>query len=261
MPYADVNGLHMYYETQGEGRPLILIHGGMMSGAAFGPVREMLAKGRKVYAVDLQAHGRTADIDRPIHPKTMAGDIIAMIEQLRLGKVDLMGYSLGAGTALWTAILRPDLVRKVVACSTVLRDTAFYPEIRAQQAQMKTDEAVAGMKQTPLYTSYTAVAPRPEDFGRLFTKLADLMREPMDATKEVAKITAPVLLVQADADIVPPSYAVELFNMLGGGKRDGGWMGEGIPKSHLAILPGLTHYNIGESPELARVAIPFLDAD
>jgi pimeloyl-ACP methyl ester carboxylesterase len=162
---------------------------------------------------------------------------------------------------MWVAILRPDLVRKVVACSTVLRQDAFYPEIRAQQTQMDSDAAVEGMKQTPMYTSYAAVAPRPEDFGRLFKKLAALMREPMDATKDVATIKVPVLVVQGDSDIVPPSHAVELFGLLGGGKRDGGWMGENVPKSRLAILPGLTHYNIASSPELARVAIQFLDAD
>jgi len=261
MPYVDVNGLHMYYEKEGSGRPLVLLHGGMGDGRMFGPVRTMLAKGRTVYAVDLQGHGRTADIDRPIHPRTMAGDIIAMIEQLRLGKVDLMGYSLGSGTAIWTAILRPDLVRKVVACSTVLRDTAFYTDIKAQQAQMDADATVEAMKQTPMYTSYTAVAPRPEDFGRLFKKLAALMAEPMDATEDVRKITVPVLVVQGDSDIVPPSHGVEFFGLLGGGKRDGGWMGEGVPKSRLAILPGLTHYNICAAPPLADVAIPFLDAD
>ena len=141
MPYADVNGLHMYYETEGQGRPLILIHGGLMSAGMFGPMRTELAKARKVIAVDLQGHGRTADIDRPLDPKAMAGDIVALIEQQKLGRVDLMGNSLGAGVALWVAILRPDLVRKVVACSTVLRRDAFYPDILAQQGQVNANAA------------------------------------------------------------------------------------------------------------------------
>jgi pimeloyl-ACP methyl ester carboxylesterase len=260
MSYADVNGLHMYYETHGSGRPLILIHGGLGTTSMFGPNLPALARGRKVIAVDLQGHGRTADIDRPLHPKTMAGDIIALIEQLKLGKADVMGYSLGAGVALWVAILRPDLVRKVVAASTIIRKDAFYPDILAQQSQVN-ENAAEMMKQTPMYQEYAKVAPRVEDFPRLLEKIGATMKEPMDVTKEVATITAPVLVVQGDADIVPPSHAVEIFGLLGGGKRDGGWMGEGVPKSHLAILPGLTHYTIFSDPALVSVAIPFLDAD
>ena len=157
MSYVDVNGLHMYYETEGSGRPLVLIHGGLMSASMFGPMRTELAKARKVIAVDLQGHGRTADIDRPLHPKAMAGDIVALIEQQKLGRVDLMGNSLGAGVALWVAILRPDLVRKVVACSTVLRRDAFYPDILAQQGQVNANAAEM-MKQTPMYREYAKVA-------------------------------------------------------------------------------------------------------
>lgn len=260
MPYVDVNGLHMYYETEGEGRPLVLIHGGLGSGQMFGPVRTMLAKGRKVYAPDLQAHGRTADVDRPLHPKTMATDVIAMIEQLGIGKTDLMGYSLGSAVALWATIARPDLVRKVVVASTVLRRDAFYPDILTQQQQVNAN-AAEFMKQTPIYTEYAKVAPRVEDFPRLLDKIGAFMKQPMDTTKEVASITAPVLVVQGDSDIVPPSHAVEIFGLLGGGKRDGGWMGEGVPKSRLAILPGVTHYAMGTEPGLADVAIKFLDAD
>lgn len=260
MSYADVNGLHMYYETHGSGRPLILLHGGLGTTSMFGPNLPALAKDHKVIAVDMQGHGRTADIDRPIHPKTMAGDIIALIEQVGLGKTDLMGYSLGSGVAMWVAILRPDLVRKVVACSTILRRDAFYPEILEEQAQVNANAAEM-MKQTPMYQDYAKVAPRIEDFPRLFDKLVAMMKEPMDATQDIATITVPVLVVQGDSDIVPPSYAVEIFGLLGGGKRDGGWMGEFVPKSRLAILPGLTHYTIFNDPALAAVAIPFLEAD
>jgi pimeloyl-ACP methyl ester carboxylesterase len=258
--YADVNGLHMYYETHGSGSPLVLLHGGLGSTGMFGAVLPALAKGRKVIAVDLQGHGRTADIDRPIHLKTMAADIIALIEQLKLGKTDLMGYSLGSGVALYVAALRPDLVRKVVAASTILRRDAYYPDILAQQAQVNAN-AAEFMKQTPMYQDYAKVAPRVEDFPRLLDKLGALMKEPFDATNDIAAITAPVLVVQGDADIVPPSHAVEIFGLLGGGKQDGGWDGSGMPKSHLAILPGVTHYTMFSEPALAAVAIPFLDAD
>ena len=132
---------------------------------------------------------------------------------------------------MWVAILRPDMVRKVVACSTILRRDAFYPEILEQQAQVNTNAAEM-MKQTPMYQDYMKVAPRVEDFPRLLDTLGAMIKEPMDATKDVATIKVPVLIVQGDSDIVPPSYAVELFGLLGGGKRDGGWMGE-LCRSHI----------------------------
>jgi pimeloyl-ACP methyl ester carboxylesterase len=258
MPYADVNGLHMFYETEGEGRPLVLLHGGLGSSSMFGPVRTALAKGRRVIAPDLQAHGRTADIDRPIDPKVMATDIIALIEQLKLGKTDLMGYSLGSAVALHVAIQRPDLVRKVVAVSTIIRRDAFYPDILRQQANVNAGAAEM-MKQTPIYADYAKVAPRVEDFGRLLDKVGAFLAQPLDFSRAVATITAPVLLVQGDADIVPPSHAVEIFGLLGGGQRDGGWDGSGRPKSGLSIIPGATHYAICYDPRLADVAITFLD--
>src|SRR6185503_4485378 len=130
----------------------------------------------------------------------------------------------------------------------------------AQQQQVN-ENAAELMKQTPMYQEYARIAPRPEDFPRLLAKVGAMMKEPLDATKEVATTKVPVLLVQGDSDIVPPSHAVEIFGLLGGGKRDGGWQGEFIPQSHLAILPGLTHYNIAVSPQLADVAIKFLDAE
>jgi pimeloyl-ACP methyl ester carboxylesterase len=259
MPYVDVNGLHLYYESEGQGRPLVLLHGGLGTTSMFGPVRTALAKGRRVIAVDLQGHGRTADIDRPIHPKTLALDVAGLIEQLQLAPADVMGYSLGAAVALWLAIQRAPLVRRLVCCSTIFRNRAFYPEIHDIQKQT-TPATAEMMKQTPLYAEYAKVAPRVEDFTKVFMKLNDLMREDLDFSSEIPKITAPVLVVQGDADIVPPSHAVELFGLLGGGARDGGWDRSGVPRSHLAILPGLTHYDIFVSPELAQVAIPFLDA-
>jgi pimeloyl-ACP methyl ester carboxylesterase len=117
------------------------------------------------------------------------------------------------------------------------------------------------MKQTPMYQEYAKVAPRVEDFPRLLEKIGAMMKEDFDFTKDVASISVPVLIVQGDSDIVPPSHGVEIFGLLGGGKRDGGWMGENVPKSRLAILPGLTHYNVAASAQFARVAIDFLDAD
>jgi pimeloyl-ACP methyl ester carboxylesterase len=224
----------------------------------FGPNLDALAKGHQVILVDLQGHGRTADVDRPLDPRYMADDVAALLAHLKVERADVMGYSLGAAVALQTAIRHPEVVNKVVAVSTIARRTAFYPEILAQQGQVNA-QAAEMMKQTPMYQLYAAIAPRPQDFPRLLQKIGDFMKQDLDYTPDVAKITAPVMFVQGDADIVPPSHAVELFGLLGGGKKDGGWDGAGRPKSRLAILPGLTHYTIFSDPALAAAVIPFLD--
>ena len=134
--YADVNGIKLYYETHGTGRPLILLHGGLGSGEMFGRNLAALAAGRKVITVDLQGHGRTADIDRPLSTELMAGDIASLIKHLKLERPDVMGYSLGGGVAFFVALRHPELVGKLVLVSTMLRRDAYYPEILAQQAQV-----------------------------------------------------------------------------------------------------------------------------
>ncbi|TME73030.1 MAG: alpha/beta hydrolase [Chloroflexi bacterium] len=258
MTYADVNGIKLYYETHGTGRPLILLHGGLGATPMFGPNLTALAEGRQVIGVDLQGHGRTADIDRPIRTELMADDIAALIKHLKLERPDIMGYSLGGGVAVHLAIRHPELVGKLVVVSTPIRRDAFYADILAQQAQVGA-AAAEGMKQTPMYQMYASLAPRPQDWARLLGKMGDAMKEDFDLSKQVAGITATTLIVAGDADIFPPAHAVEVFGLLGGGKRDGGWDGSGRPKSRLAILPGITHYAMGSAPALSSTVIPFLD--
>src|SRR2546428_13060463 len=218
--YADVNGVRLYYETQGTGHPLVLLHGGLGAISMFGPNLPALAKGRQVIAVDLQGHGRTADIDRPLSTELMAGDIAALIKHLKLERPDLMGYSLGGGVALLTAIRHPELVGRLVVVSTPFRRSAFYPEILGQQGQVGAAAAEA-MKQTPMYQLYASIAPRPEDWPRLLNKQGEALKKGFDFSKEIARIRATTLVVAADADIFPPAHAVELFGLLGGGKPDG----------------------------------------
>ncbi len=256
--YADVNGIKLYYEIHGTGTPLVLLHGGLGATLMFGPTLAMLAEGRQVIAVDLQGHGRTADIDRPLSPELMAGDVAALITHLSLERPDIMGYSLGGGVAVITAIRYPDLVGKLVAVSTAIRRSAFYPEMLAQQGQVG-PEAAEAMKQTPMYQMYASLAPRPDDWPRLLGKIGEAMAKDFDFTKEFARIKSTTLIVAADADLFPPAHAVEVFGLLGGGQRDGGWDGSGRPNASLAILPGLTHYTIFSSPLLASAVIPFLD--
>jgi len=258
--YAEVNGIKLYYETHGAGPTLILLHGGLMSGEMFGPVLPQLAERHQVIAVDLQGHGRTADIDRPIDARLMAGDIAALIDHLKLDKPDLVGYSLGGGVALHTAAQYPAKLRRLVAASANIRPDAIYPEMRVQQGQVNA-AAAEFMKDTPMYQLYQRVAPRPEDFPRILDKIGASMSKDFDFTEEVRGLQVPTLIVAADADMAPPSHYVEVFKLLGGGLRDGGWMGEGRPKGGhaLAILPGLTHYNLGISPLFAAVTLAFLE--
>ena len=147
-----------------------------------------------------------------------------------------------------------------MAASANIRPDAIYPEMRAQQAQVSA-AAAEFMKDTPMYQLYQRVAPRPEDFPRLLDKIGRSMAIDFDYTEEVRSLRVPTLIVCADADMAPPSHYVEIFKLLGGGLRDGGWMSEGRPEGGhaLAILPGLTHYNLGISPLFATAALAFLD--
>jgi pimeloyl-ACP methyl ester carboxylesterase len=258
--YAEVNGINLYYETMGTGRPLVLLHGGLGSGEMFGPVRPALAEHHQVIAVDLQGHGRTADIDRPIDIRLMADDIAALIDHLELERPDLVGYSLGGGVALHTAVKYPDRVGRLVVASAHIWRDAIPPEMLAQQAQVNA-AAAESIKDTPMYQLYQKVAPRPEDFPRLLDKMGESMAQDFNFSEEVRGLQVPTLIVAADADMAPPSHYVEMFKLLDGGLRDGGWMGEGRPKGGhaLAILPGLTHYNLGSSPLFATVILAFLD--
>jgi pimeloyl-ACP methyl ester carboxylesterase len=258
--YAEVNGINLYFETHGSGRPLILLHGGLGSGEMFGPILPALAERHRVIAVDLQGHGRTADIDRPLDLWFMADDIAALIDHLGPDKPDLVGYSLGGGVALRTAARYPAKVGRLVAASAYLRRDAVYPDMLAQQGQVNA-AAAEFMKDTPMYELYQRVAPRPEDFPRLLDKIGEAMAKDFDITEDVRGLQVPTLVVGADADMAPPSHYVEIFNLLDGGLRDGGWMGEGRPKGGhaLAILPGLTHYNIFSSPLFAAATLAFLD--
>jgi pimeloyl-ACP methyl ester carboxylesterase len=258
--YADLNGVHLYYESHGTGRPLILLHGGLGAGEMFWPILPTLSEQHRVILVDLQGHGRTADIDRPIDVRLMADDIAGLIDHLALTKTDLVGYSLGGGVAFFVAVKYPRKVQKLVLAGTNIRREAIPAEMLAQQAQVNA-AAVDFMRETPMYQLYERIAPRPQDFGRLLDKIGESMKRDFDWSQELQSLQVPTMLVCADADMAPPSHYVEAFKLLDGGLRDGGWMGEGRPQGGhaLAVLPGLTHYDLGASPLFAAVTLDFLD--
>lgn len=171
-----------------------------------------------------------------------------------------MGFSLGGGVALQTAVQHPELVGRLVVVSANIKRSAIYPEMLAQQGQV-TAAAVEFMTETPMYELYQRVAPHPENFGKLLDKAGESMKQDFDFTGEVRGLQVPTMFVAAGADMAPPSHYVEVFALLDGGLRDGGWTSEGRPTGGhaLAILPGLTHYDIADSPLLAATALAFLD--
>ena len=260
--YALVNGISLYYEVHGArtpATPLIMMHGGLGVIGMFDKLLPELSRGRQVIAVELQAHGHTADIARPMTFEAMADDIAALIRHLGLGQADVLGYSLGGGVVLRTAIRHPEVVRKLVIVSTPCKMEGWHPGVQAGFAGMNAAAARAWVG-SPMHESYASVAPRPEDWTVLADKLGQLMTQNYDWSADVAKIKTPTLIAIGDADAVRPAHAVELFELLGGGKAEAGWDGSGMPNSRLAILPATTHYDIVFSPALASAAQQFLDA-
>ena len=259
MSYADVNGVSLYYEEHGSGQPLILVHGGLGSGEMYAPILPVLAEGRRVITPDLQAHGRTADVDRPLRFESMGDDVAALIEHLEVGQADVMGYSLGGGTALRTAIQHPHLVRRLVIAAFPCRRDGWHAESLAGMDQMGAHLAEP-LKQSPPYESYRRLAPRPQDWPVLLGKTGDLLRQDYDWSGEIGKVTAPVMLVFGDADSIRPAHIAEFYGLVGGGLRDANWDGSARSVARLAVLPGHTHYDLFAAPELPAAVIPFLDA-
>ena len=252
--YAPVNGLQMYYEIHGEGEPLLLLHGAYMSTGAMQFVLADLAKSRQVIAVDLQGHGRTADVDRPLRYEQMADDAAALMEHLGISQADVAGYSMGGGVGLQLAIRHPERVRKLAAISAGYRLDGMYPEVLAGIAEITPEVFM----ETPWYAEYYApVAPRPEDFPVLVEKLKELDATEFDWSQEIAAITAPTMLAYGDADVFRPEHMVELFQLLGGGVP-----GDltGLPKTRLAVLPGTTHITVmTRAAWLVPMILEFLD--
>jgi pimeloyl-ACP methyl ester carboxylesterase len=256
--YVTVNGLDHYYEIHGSGEPLLLLHGGLGSIDMFGPLLPMLARGRQVIGVDLHGHGRTALGDRKISVIDMGDDLAAILRELGFDRVDVLGYSMGAGAGFRLAVQHPSLVRRLVLVSAGFAQDGFYPEILAMQAQIGAGMAEF-MKDTPMYQSYKAIAPRPEDFPRLLDQMGEAMRTPYDWSRDVEKLTMPTMLIYGDSDMYRLEHVVAFYKLLGGGLKDAGWMREHMSQNRLAILPNLTHYELFMAPEMVATALPFLD--
>lgn len=233
--YAEVNGLRLYYEIHGAGKPLVVLHGAYMTIETMGEIVPSLAQTRQVIAVELQGHGHTADIDRPLSYEQMADDVTALLAEIGIEKADVLGYSMGGGVALQIAVRHPEVVRKLVVASASYTSDGMYPELLAMIPSI-TPEVFAG---SPMEEAYLRTAPNPEDFPNLIAKLRQLDMEPYTwPPEDIQGIVAPTLLIIGDSDAIRPEHAVELFRLLGGVMGDLA----GLPKSQLAVLPGTTHF-------------------
>jgi pimeloyl-ACP methyl ester carboxylesterase len=257
--YIMANGVNYWFEVHGKGEPLLLLHGGLFSTGMFGPTLTKLAETHRVIGVDLLGHGHTAFGAREkIRLEEIGRDLAVVVEKLGLRQVDVMGYSFGGGAALQLAFQHPELVRRLVVVSAPYAQSGFFPEMLPQQAAVSAKMADA-MKQTPMYTSYAAIAPKPEDFPRLLDAMGEYMRQPYDWSAKVKQLSMPVMLVFGDADMMRPEHIVSFYQLLGGGQRDAGWTREHMSKNRLAILPNVTHYEMGTAPILVSTVLPFLD--
>jgi pimeloyl-ACP methyl ester carboxylesterase len=223
-------------------------------GTSFGKLLPDLARERQVIAVEMQGHGRTADIERPLRYEFLADDIASLLAHIGIETADLFGWSLGAGVALQTAIRHPDRVGKLVLASVTYKSDGLYPELLAGIADAKPEDLVG----TPFFDEYTSIAPNPQDFPRLFAKEQQLDGEIQDwPVESIRAIKAPTLLIIGDSDVVRPEHAVELFRLLGGGVA-----GDlvGLPRAQLAVLPGTTHVSLMDRALwLVPMIMQFLD--
>lgn len=258
--YVAANGVNYWYEIHGKGEPLLLLHGGLFSTGMFGPTLAKLAATHRVIGVDLHGHGHTALGERQkIDLVDIGRDLAVVVQKLGLKQIDVMGYSFGGGAALQLAFQHPELVRRLVVVSAPYAQNGFFAEMLPQQAAVSGAMA-DGMKETPMYKSYAAIAPKPQDFPRLLDAMGAMMRQPYDWSANVKQLARPVLLVYGDADMIRPEHIVSFYQMLGGGLRDAGWTREHMSKNRLAILPNVTHYEMGTTPALVSTVLPFLDA-
>jgi len=254
--YADVNGIKLYHEVYGQGNPLVLIHGGLMTIGEMQGWVQQLAKTRQVIAVEMQGHGHTADTDRPMSFATLGDDIAALLDHLKIPKADLAGQSFGGATALRAAIQHPDRVRRLVVISSPHARSGWYPEAREGMSHVGAWMA-ENMMQTPT-GQLSQQWPEPHRFPPFLDKMGKMLREDYDWSAEIAELAMPGLLVFADNDSISQSHVAKFFALLGGGVKEPGWRNTQLSKSRLAIVPGYSHYNFITSPEVPQIIGKFL---
>jgi pimeloyl-ACP methyl ester carboxylesterase len=254
--HAGVNGIRLYYEIYGQGEPLVLLHGGLMTIGEMSTPLEHFAKTHKVIAVELQGHGRTADTDRSLSFETMGDDIAALLDQLDISRADIVGLSLGAAVGLRTAIQHPEKVNRLVVISSPYAKRGWYPETQEGMGQVGAAMA-EHMMQTPT-GKFSKQWPEPQRFPPFLDKMGKMMGASYDWSAEVTQLPMPVMLVFADNDSVSQQHIAEFFALLGGGVKEPGWQNTQLSKARLAIVPGYSHYNFVSATELAPIIDKYL---
>jgi pimeloyl-ACP methyl ester carboxylesterase len=254
--YADVNGLKMYYEVYGTGKPIVLLHGSYMNILLnWTHIIPLLAKDRKVIVTELQGHGRTRDISREFSYEGMADDVSGLLKHLKIDSADILGYSMGGGVAWQFAVRHPEQLRRLVVLSGTYKHDGWWPDVEAMYSTINADM----FKGTPIQKQYDSLGNDPAHFAEFVKKVISIDLKPYDWSKEVKNIKAPLFMAIGDADGVRYEHALELFRAKGGGK-----MGDiyGLPQSRLAILPGTTHIGMMQRTDwLIPMITDFLDSD
>ncbi|MDR6569001.1 alpha/beta fold hydrolase [Chitinophaga ginsengisegetis] len=254
--YADVNGLKMYYEVYGKGKPIVLLHGSYMTiPLNWSHIIPLLAGDRKVIVAEMQGHGRTRDIPREFSYEGMADDVSGLLRHLKIDSADIVGYSMGGGVAFQFAVRHPEQVRRLVVLSGAYTHDGWWPDVEAMYATINADM----FKGSPIQKQYDSLGNDPAHFPEFVKKVISIDLKPYDWSKDVKNIQAPIFMAIGDADGIRYEHALELFRAKGGGK-----MGDihGLPKSRLAIIPGTTHIGMMQRTDLLIPMITdFLDAD
>ena len=242
MAYAPVNGLQLYYETHGSGRPLVLLHGGLMTiGLTFGPMLEPLAASRQVIGVELQGHGHTADTDRPMTIDALAGDIVALLDHLGIDQVDLFGFSLGGLVACAVALEAPMRVGRMIVASADPHRPPGRESAPIDDERMPTADDFQTIRD-----AYEAVAPDPGHFDEFAARASAMVHEFPAWTEELRSLDTPTLLIFGDRDFSPLPDVLELFDLL--------------PNAQLAVLPGTTHIGVAQRTRaVLPLIMPFLE--
>jgi pimeloyl-ACP methyl ester carboxylesterase len=252
---ATVNGVELHYEIQGSGAPLVMLHGGVNPSEMFGQTLSDMAKTHRVIAIQMRGHGLSGDTDAPWTYEQMADDVAALLAEIKVGKADFMGYSMGAGIAVQTAIRHPEIVGRLVLVSPTIATNGEYPEVRgsfdglAQMAPMIGKNIAA----SPLGALYPN-----RNWEVVMRKTGEMNQPAHDWSAGFAKAAGPVLMIFADADSVKPQAISDWYALRGGGQHDGGMDGSGRSQSQLAIIPNQTHYTILTSPAVVLYADAFL---
>jgi pimeloyl-ACP methyl ester carboxylesterase len=242
MTYAPVNGLQLYYEIRGSGRPLVLLHGGLLTiDLSFGSLLEPLAAGRQVIAVELQGHGHTADSGRPLTIEALASDVVALLDHLGISEADLFGFSLGGIVAFAVALGATARVGRLIAASADAHRPPGRESAPLDDERMPTPADFQAMRD-----AYEAVAPDPAHFDDFAARASVMVHEFPGWTDELRTLPVPTLLIFGDRDFSPLPDVVEMFGLL--------------PNAQLAVLPGTTHMGVTRRPgEVLALVTPFLD--